>query len=225
MNSGCGCLIPPTNFANSLKKTGPSSSLKDSNPDREPYLYLSTQGRRSGLPREIEIWFTQRDGRFYLIAEYSTSHWVQNLPVACNWNFQQTKKPEQRMAAPACLCVAHAASGDQGLHKVLAQRGLDLIVPVAERGKEVRFQNFLDLEEHLALIALYVLLLRPQGDGDHLLILDLREEGQHLQEPSLLLQNGQNLVAYYLDKLFFLFPLRNKFNNARKHGGFSFSFI
>ncbi len=62
-----------------MKKTGPSSSLKDSNPDREPYLYLSTRGRRSGLPREIEIWFTQSDGRFYVIAEYSTSHWVQNL--------------------------------------------------------------------------------------------------------------------------------------------------
>jgi deazaflavin-dependent oxidoreductase (nitroreductase family) len=31
------------------------------------------------LPREIEIWFTERDGIFYLIAEYDTSHWVQNL--------------------------------------------------------------------------------------------------------------------------------------------------
>ena len=62
-----------------MKKTSPSSSLEDSNPDREPYLYLSTRGRRSGLLREIEIWFTQSDGRFYVIAEYSTSHWVQNL--------------------------------------------------------------------------------------------------------------------------------------------------
>lgn len=31
------------------------------------------------MPREIEIWFTHRDGRFYLIAEYPTSHWLQNL--------------------------------------------------------------------------------------------------------------------------------------------------
>ena len=31
------------------------------------------------MPREIEIWFTQRDGIFYVIAEYDTSHWVQNL--------------------------------------------------------------------------------------------------------------------------------------------------
>jgi deazaflavin-dependent oxidoreductase (nitroreductase family) len=62
-----------------LKKTNPNSSSKTNNFDREQYLYLTTRGRRSGLPREIEIWFTHRDGRFYLIAEYPTSHWLQNL--------------------------------------------------------------------------------------------------------------------------------------------------
>jgi len=45
----------------------------------EPYLYLTTRGRRSGQLREIEIWFTHHAGRFYVIAEYPTSHWVQNL--------------------------------------------------------------------------------------------------------------------------------------------------
>jgi hypothetical protein len=29
--------------------------------------------------REIEIWFTSREGRFYIIAEYSTANWLQNL--------------------------------------------------------------------------------------------------------------------------------------------------
>lgn len=44
------------------------------------YLYLTTTGRRSGLPREIEIWFTRRDGRYYLISEHSErAHWVRNL--------------------------------------------------------------------------------------------------------------------------------------------------
>jgi deazaflavin-dependent oxidoreductase (nitroreductase family) len=62
-----------------LKKTNPNSSSKDNNLDREQYLYLTTRGRKSGLPREIEIWFTYREGRFYLIAEYPTSSWVQNL--------------------------------------------------------------------------------------------------------------------------------------------------
>jgi deazaflavin-dependent oxidoreductase (nitroreductase family) len=42
---------------------------------------LTTRGRKSGLPREIEIWFTQVEGRFYVIAEYPTSKWVQNLRI------------------------------------------------------------------------------------------------------------------------------------------------
>jgi deazaflavin-dependent oxidoreductase (nitroreductase family) len=62
-----------------LKKTNRNLSSKTNNFDREQYLYLTTRGRRSGLPREIEIWFTHRDGRFYLIAEFPTSHWIQNL--------------------------------------------------------------------------------------------------------------------------------------------------
>jgi deazaflavin-dependent oxidoreductase (nitroreductase family) len=62
-----------------LKTTSPNSSSKNNSFDREQYLYLTTRGRRSGLPREIEIWFTHRDGRFYLIAEYPNSNWVQNL--------------------------------------------------------------------------------------------------------------------------------------------------
>jgi len=44
------------------------------------FLYLTTTGRRSGLPREIEIWFTERDGRYYLIAEHlEETHWVRNV--------------------------------------------------------------------------------------------------------------------------------------------------
>jgi deazaflavin-dependent oxidoreductase (nitroreductase family) len=62
-----------------LKKTNRNSSSKTNSFDREQYLYLTTRGRSSGLPREIEIWFTHRDGRFYLIAEYSTSQWIRNL--------------------------------------------------------------------------------------------------------------------------------------------------
>jgi deazaflavin-dependent oxidoreductase (nitroreductase family) len=62
-----------------LKTTNPNSSSKNNSFDHEQYLYLTTRGRKSGLPREIEIWFTHREGRFYLIAEYATSNWVQNL--------------------------------------------------------------------------------------------------------------------------------------------------
>jgi len=44
------------------------------------YLYLTTTGRRSGLSRQIEIWFTQHDGRYYLVAEHrERAQWVRNL--------------------------------------------------------------------------------------------------------------------------------------------------
>src|SRR5881409_2381466 len=47
------------------------------------YLYLTTTGRRTGRPREIEIWFTRRGGRYYLIAEHrQRAQWVQNLKAA-----------------------------------------------------------------------------------------------------------------------------------------------
>jgi len=44
------------------------------------YLYLTTTGRRTGRPREIEIWFTQRGGRYYLVDEHrERAQWVKNL--------------------------------------------------------------------------------------------------------------------------------------------------
>jgi deazaflavin-dependent oxidoreductase (nitroreductase family) len=48
-------------------------------PTPDQFLYLTTRGRASGLPREIEIWFTHLNGRYYVIAEHPTSNWVQNL--------------------------------------------------------------------------------------------------------------------------------------------------
>ncbi len=48
--------------------------------EEPPYLYLTTIGRRSRVPREIEIWFTRHDGRYYVISEHhKRARWVQNL--------------------------------------------------------------------------------------------------------------------------------------------------
>lgn len=45
-----------------------------------PYLCLTTIGRKTGLPREIEIWFVIREGRFYVFAErFHRAHWVRNI--------------------------------------------------------------------------------------------------------------------------------------------------
>jgi deazaflavin-dependent oxidoreductase (nitroreductase family) len=43
-------------------------------------LYLTTIGRRTGLPREIEIWFVFYSHRFYLFAETGDgAGWVKNI--------------------------------------------------------------------------------------------------------------------------------------------------
>lgn len=79
------------------------------------YLYLTTTGRRSGLPREIEIWFTRRDGRYYVIAEYSTSHWVRN--VAANAQVA-VRLGDKRFAASARIVDPDA---EPALHGAVQQ--------------------------------------------------------------------------------------------------------
>jgi deazaflavin-dependent oxidoreductase (nitroreductase family) len=47
---------------------------------REQYCYLTTTGRRSGEPREIEIWFALDGTTLYLLSGgRDRSDWVRNL--------------------------------------------------------------------------------------------------------------------------------------------------
>jgi deazaflavin-dependent oxidoreductase (nitroreductase family) len=43
------------------------------------YLYLTTTGRVTGRARETEIWFTERNGHFYLVADRESANWVRNI--------------------------------------------------------------------------------------------------------------------------------------------------
>ncbi len=46
----------------------------------EQYLYLTTTGRTTGRPREIEIWFVTSGGSLYVFAEqFHKAHWVRNI--------------------------------------------------------------------------------------------------------------------------------------------------
>ena len=45
----------------------------------EEYCYLTTTGRVSGRPHEIEIWFGAMDGELYLLSGNENSDWVKNL--------------------------------------------------------------------------------------------------------------------------------------------------
>src|SRR5215471_5667776 len=46
----------------------------------EQFLYLTTIGRTTSLPREIEIWFVVSSERFYVFAETGeAAGWVKNI--------------------------------------------------------------------------------------------------------------------------------------------------
>lgn len=98
-----------------MKTTKPSSSSKGSNSSREQYLYLTTRGRKSGLPREIEIWFTELDGRYYVIAEYATSQWVRNVRACPD---VEVRVAGENVSASARVV---AADSDPELHRRVQQ--------------------------------------------------------------------------------------------------------
>ena len=45
----------------------------------EDYCYLTTRGRLSGRPHEIEIWFGIENNSLYLLSGSHKSDWVKNL--------------------------------------------------------------------------------------------------------------------------------------------------
>lgn len=45
----------------------------------EDYCYLTTTGRVTGRPHEIEIWFGARERSIYLLSGSHSSDWVKNL--------------------------------------------------------------------------------------------------------------------------------------------------
>ncbi len=64
-------------------RTDPPPGARDdawSRLDAEAYCYLTTVGRRTGRPHEIEIWFALRGSALYLLSGGGRrSDWVRNL--------------------------------------------------------------------------------------------------------------------------------------------------
>ena len=46
----------------------------------EPFIYVTTTGRTTGKPRQIEIWFVVHAGCIYILAEHGrNAQWVMNI--------------------------------------------------------------------------------------------------------------------------------------------------
>jgi deazaflavin-dependent oxidoreductase (nitroreductase family) len=46
----------------------------------DQFLYLTTTGRKTGLARQIEIWFVAAGGTLYILAEHGLrAQWVKNI--------------------------------------------------------------------------------------------------------------------------------------------------
>ncbi|MDV3244322.1 MAG: nitroreductase family deazaflavin-dependent oxidoreductase [Nitrososphaerales archaeon] len=67
----------------------------------QDFLYLTTTGWKSGKPHEIEIWFVQHGGRYYLVSEHGErSHWVQNIKNQPKVSFRVDKHTYEGKGRP-----------------------------------------------------------------------------------------------------------------------------
>ena len=67
----------------------------------EPFLYLTTRGRRTGRAHRIEIWFAERDGRLYLLAGgRERADWVRNLLADPHVTVELANESHVGMARP-----------------------------------------------------------------------------------------------------------------------------
>ncbi len=91
----------------------------------ESFLYLTTTGRTSGLPREIEIWYVEHDGRFYIVSERrEESGWVKNLRKDPHARFSVGTREAPGAAVPPTPARGRVVSDEDDPDLVRAVRAL-----------------------------------------------------------------------------------------------------
>jgi deazaflavin-dependent oxidoreductase (nitroreductase family) len=72
----------------------------------ERFLYLTTIGRVSGLPRTIEIWFVERGGHYYIVAERrEAAQWVKNIERKSAVRFRVGTRDDHGEASAATASI------------------------------------------------------------------------------------------------------------------------
>ncbi len=73
----------------------------------ETFLYLTSIGRKTGLPRQIEIWFVEQEGRYYIVAEgREKAQWVQNILQTPEVGFSIGKRGHPESVVPLRKALA-----------------------------------------------------------------------------------------------------------------------
>ena len=86
----------------------------------ERFLYLTTIGRKTGLARTIEIWFVERQGKYYMVSQgREASHWVQNIAAEPRVTFSVGTRARTtcERAATEALGRAISAADEPALHR------------------------------------------------------------------------------------------------------------
>ncbi len=85
------------------------------------FLYLTTTGRKSGAPRQIEIWFVEYGGHHYIVSERrEESQWVKNLHSCAQVYFSVgTRTAQETVLARS---PAHARVVDAAAEPALAKQ-------------------------------------------------------------------------------------------------------
>ena len=88
------------------------------------FLYLTTTGRKSGLPRRIEIWFVEHDGNCYVVSERRReAGWVKNIERDARVSFSAGTRGARESALAAAAGSARfveAVTEPELAHRVTA---------------------------------------------------------------------------------------------------------
>lgn len=82
----------------------------------EAFLYLTTIGRTSGAPHQIEIWFVQRGSSYYVVAERGeAADWVKNLMASPRVRFSVGARSDPTARLPLVEASARTLPADDPL--------------------------------------------------------------------------------------------------------------
>ncbi|MBK8254903.1 MAG: nitroreductase family deazaflavin-dependent oxidoreductase [Polyangiaceae bacterium] len=91
----------------------------------ESFFYLTTTGRKTGLRREIEIWYVEYQGKYYLVSERrEESKWLQNLLAEPRVTFSIGPREAQQAVVALTNAVARPVSVESEVDLVSAVRRL-----------------------------------------------------------------------------------------------------